>query len=306
MRLLAALTVAACGGAPAACSSPPREICEHRVDLGGGAWECSVRPSNTDPRIVDDFGLHAVAGPARVDASTPVLVYFVGTGGRPALADGSLPTHELIADGATAGYLVLAVAYDAERALLELCGDDIGCYEPVRWEVVSGEDAPAPYRDLKQVTAPNDSDHRLVALARTLLDGRVVDDLPAGLTGTLDWSRLRVGGLSQGGGQAGLIARRRTVERVCMFGAPVDASSALVSASWIGGSWATPVDRRRVVVHQADSFFPKISANAATMGMVAGAELRVLDVPTPIPHPFAAQAHDPIAHDARLWACFSP
>jgi len=298
MRALMAIALAACAGSPTG-------ICEHKLDLGGGGWACAVRPSSTDPRIADYFGLHAVAGPATVGAETPVLVFFVGTGGRPALPDGTFTIWQLLVDGAAAGYLVLAVAYDAERALFELCGDDVDCYEPVRWEVVTGQDAAAPYRDLKQVAVPGDTDHRLIALAAALVEGRVIAALPAGLAGELDWSHLRVGGHSQGGGQAGVIARRRAVERVCMFGAPVDASSALVPASWIGGDWATPVSRRRVVVHQADSFYPKISANADTMGMVAGVELRVLDVPTSNPHAFGSHVDHPVARDARLWACFS-
>ena len=41
------------------------------------------------------------------------------------------------------------------------------------------------------------------------------------------------------------------------------------------------------------------------MGLGEGTELRTLDVSTPDPHPFAAQANDPVARDARLWACFS-
>ncbi len=305
MRVLVAMTLAACAGS---CSgSPaPNKLCEHRLDLGDGAWACAVRPSSTDARIVDDFGLHAVAGPARVTAATPVLVFFVGTDRLPVLPDGTFTIREFLTDGVRAGYLVLAVAYDAKRPLYELCGDDLACYEPVRWEVVSGEDAPAPYRDLKQVVVPNDTDHRLAALARALVEGHVVAELPAGLAGEIDWSRLRVGGQSQGGGQAALIARRRAVDRVCMFSAPTDGSSRPAPATWIGGDWATPVSRRRVVVHRGDKlFFAKIAANTALMGMVDGAQVRILDAATLKPHVYGVHADDPVAHDARRWACFS-
>jgi hypothetical protein len=305
MRALLVALVLGCGESTPA---PQGDPCVARGALEGGGAACALPPSVTDPAMSDAFGLHAIGfPPGGVGRETPVYVHFVGTGGRPALADGTFPEIPILADGTARGFMVIALAYDNVNSLLQLCGDDVACYGPVRWEIVTGEDAAAPYSGRKRVVPPDDSDHRLAALAATLRATGLVDALPAPLAGdAVDWSRLRVGGHSQGGGQAGVIARRRAVERACMFASPVDASRALQPARWIDDAWETPVARRRVVVHEGDQFFSKIEANVAAMGMTLDAEWRRLDAPSDNPHGFVMYAADAPARAARAWACFEP
>lgn len=290
---------AACAPAQPGAAAPPRKLdCVGGVGLLERGWACAVRPSATGAGISDAFGLHVVAFPARVADDTPVYVHLVGTGGVPAGPAGDYTNVRVLAEGTAAGYVVINLAYANDDALLRLCRDDLDCYGPVRWEIVTGADAPPPWSSLKEVRPPDDIDSRLRALAATLVaSGR---ELPRALR-PVDWSRLRVGGHSQGGGHAALIARRREVARVCMLAAPPDASSARAPASWIGGEWATPVARRRLVVHRDDPLYPAVAANAARMGLRAEAELRVLDGPSANPH------GAPVAEEgaaALRWACF--
>jgi hypothetical protein len=161
---------------------------------------------------------------------------------------------------------------------------------------------PAPYSNLKQVSPPNDMDSRLAALVAGLQSSGLVNPLPDALAGpSIDWSRIRVGGHSQGGGQAGVIAKRRLIERACMFSSPTDTDTALGPASWIAPEWVTPLDRRRAVVHQEDQFFTKIQANLDAMGMVLDTHWRKLTAPTSQGHAYPIASTDPEAIAARAW-----
>jgi hypothetical protein len=296
-RAVVALVIASSAACAAGDARPARAplACVGGIAILETGWACAIRPSSTGRGISDAFGLHVVAFPGTVTPATRVYVHLVGTGGMPAGPAGDLTNGHVLAEATRAGYLVINLAYDNVTPLRRLCGHDLDCYEPLRWEIIHGEDPPPPWRDRKRVTPPDDIDSRLGALVDTLVaSGR---DLPPALR-PLDWSRLRVGGHSQGGGHAGVIARRRAVARVCMLAAPADASPADQPARWLAEPWATPLERRRVVVHRDDGLFSAIAPAAAAMGMTPGAGLRVLDEPTVNPHGY------PVAVGGGLaWAC---
>lgn len=289
------------GGAPARDSGPKKLECVGGIGLVGYGWACAIRPSATGRGISDAFGLHVVAYPGKVTPETPVYIHLVGTGGIPAGPEGAYTNSGILIDGTTAGYVVINLAYPNVEPLRRMCGDDGDCYERVRWQIISGERPPAPWTDRSRVVPPEDIDSRLRALVDALAaSGR---ELPSALR-PIDWSRLRVGGHSQGAGHAALIARRRAVARVCMLAGPTDTSAGLVPASWIGGSWATPLADRRLVIHRGDELYPGVHANATHMGLVPDVQLRVLEEPTADPHGCPVGERGGHAQEARRWACF--
>lgn len=285
-----------------------RAACDSEKPLGS-ARACAIQPSRTDPAIVDTFGWHAVGIPAKLTPATRVYIHLVGTGGDPYKPAMSVfPTAELLREASEKGWLVLMPAYDNEPTVASFCGSDLACYEPVRIEIITGKDAPPPYTSLKSVTAPNDIDHRLEALLRALTDRGVLGPTTtptALLGGKVDWSRVRVGGHSQGGGHAGIIAKLRAVDRVCFFSSPMDGDLSAKPVGWATApDWATPVERRRGAVHEKDPGYPKAEANMIAMGMKLDVHWFRLTTPTPEPHGFTVRSTDPAAVAAREKVCF--
>jgi hypothetical protein len=69
--------------------------------------------------------------------------------------------------------------------------------------------------------------------------------------GAPNWSRIAVGGHSQGADMAALIAKRTLVPRVVLFSSPFDTySDARQLAPWILAASATPADRWYGAYHQ--------------------------------------------------------
>ena len=269
-----------------------------------GAKLCAIDPTKTTPGVTDTFGFHAVGFPATVTADTPVYVHFVGTGGDPAKpATQTFPNQLLMEELTALGALVLLPAYDNEPSVGALCKQDLDCYEPVRDEILFGDDAPAPYTSMKDVKKPNDALSRIAALVDALhRSGMLGATPPAALAGgKLDWSKARVGGHSQGGGHAGLIAKRFAVERVCFLSSPIDGApdgaGGGLPVPWTAGVWATDVSRRRAAVHEDDPGFAKAAANLAAMTMVEDTHWRRLRFATADPH--ASTVKDPAAAPVR-------
>lgn len=267
---------------------------------------CAIDPTATDPAITRTFGYHALGLPSAITASTPVYVHFVGSGGDPAKPDTRAFPNQLLMEELTArGVLVVMPSYDNDPSVGSLCKEDLACYEAVRREILTGEDAPAPYSALKDVRAPNDARSRIAALiAAVAKSGLLGADPPAALaSGQLAWSKARLGGHSQGGGHAALIAKTTAVERLCMLSSPIDGAgegAAAVAVPWVSGTWATDLSRRRAVIHQDDRGFDKASANFAAMGLVEDTHWKRLRFATTDPH--AATVKDPTAAPARA-AC---
>jgi hypothetical protein len=305
--LLSLLT--ACGARPKDDTFVTANGCAFEADGAGAGTVCALRPSALAPGTSDDFGYHAVAVPRNVGPSTPVYVHLVGSYGDPAKPDSrQFPNLVILQEALAAGYLVLMPAYDNEPTVGSLCDDDLDCHEPVRLEILTGADARAPYANLKRVVAPDDVDSRLRALVAALKKSPLLaGGVPMALSGgELDWARVRVGGHSQGGGHAGVLARHRMVARACMLSAPLDGTRSGTPSTWVtAGGMATPRERLRGVIHEEDPGYLKGAASYAALGMQEGIHWRRLTDATSSPHAFTVKADAPSAVAARAWACFS-
>jgi hypothetical protein len=294
------------GGSTGSGGSPSPASCAFQTSLGEGV-ACAIEPSSTHASIVNDFGYHAIGLPKTITAATPVYVHLVGSGGEPAKpANQAFPNQLLMSELTAKGALVILPAYDNDPPVGTLCKSDLDCYEPVRNEILYGEEASGKYAALKDVTPPNDIVSRLGALLAALRGSELLGgDPPAALaTVELDTTQLRLGGHSQGGGHVALFAKRFPVARVCMLSAPIDGADiggVGTAVPWVSGAWATPLEARRAVIHEQDPGFAKAKANFDAMGLVEGTHWTRLTFATGDPH--AATVKDAMVSAARA-ACF--
>jgi len=73
-------------------------------------------------------------------------------------------------------------------------------------------------------------------------------------TNSMDWSKIAVGGHSQGYGHAAFFARKENVDRVLMFSGPNDYSDTLKApAPWLSASSATPIPAYFSYLHLYDN-----------------------------------------------------
>jgi hypothetical protein len=285
--------------------------CAFSTELSGGGVACAVKPGDTGAEITESFGLHAVGIPATWSSATPVYLHLVGSGGEPAKATTqAFPNEEILAQVTARGAFVLMVAYDNKEPIGSLCKTDVDCYEPIRRSVIFGEPVPAPYDALKSVAKPNDIVSRARALISYLQSKSPPGTLPAAISGAeLDMSKLRIGGHSQGGGHAALLAKVFLVERLCMLSSPLDGKNTINGAKnvpWVEGSWATPAGNRRGTIHELDDGFAKALANLEAMGLSEGVQWRRLTGDTPDPHSYTAKSAAPEPTEARGFCILDP
>ncbi len=296
------------GDAGAATDAGTPVACDSSKDYPSLGTVCAIRPSRIAPGTKDDFGWHVVAVPAAVTASTKVSVHLVGTGGKPFNPTTTgISSTELLREAVQRGRVMLMPAYDNAQAVGVLCAGDAACFEPVRWEIITGTDAPGPYAGLKPVAPPDDLDSRLAALVHHVLAAHVLGDAPpaALASGTLDWAQVRVSGHSQGGGHAGVIAKHRQVERACLLAAPIDGTTAGGPAAWTApAGWVTPPAQVRAVVHQDDPGATTALANYAALGLARDAGYALLVQAVADPHSEPLNGTSPATVAARAWACF--
>jgi hypothetical protein len=196
-----------------------------------------------------------------------IMLLLPGSTGRP----GNFRSIGAVA--AQQGYRAIGLMYPDDISVMGACrrDRDDDCMANMRHEVVTGA-ARSPH---VQVDRDNSIDGRLADLLRKL-----AADFPAERwdqfleeDGTPRWSRIAVGGLSQGGGHAAYIAKLRDVPRVVMFGSPTDGLRGDV-AHWMRIG-KTPADRHYGFRHERDRF-ESISPNWNALGMGRfGREMRI-------------------------------
>ncbi|MDP2313849.1 MAG: hypothetical protein Q8P41_13155 [Pseudomonadota bacterium] len=181
-----------------------------------------IRPSLTarDGEVIDDTlqgteKLHYTM--RRTDGGYDREELFVWFGG-----SGSEPTnYDLLLNMAVSvGYTAVALAYDNETSVGELCGQAKGecsnenpeCEGEVRYEMLYGVDTSPCF----EMTPANSIENRITRLVQAAHaqapDGGF--DRYLGTDGeSLDWTHIAVGGWSQGGGHAAAISRDFLVAR---------------------------------------------------------------------------------------------
>lgn len=199
----------------------------------------TIKPGEIDPAVPASAAAHFVAFDPGATMRDQLFVFMAGNQILP--ADVSLIAKQ----AASNGFHAISLDYARDVRVPTLCEKDADeqCYEKVRSETIDGSDR----TPLVNVSKANSITERLAKLLSFLAstypaDGwsaYVKDDAPV-------WTKIRLGGQSEGGTHATLIARDREVARLCVLEAPVDLMTSATGerrlAPWIKVG-ATPAER---------------------------------------------------------------
>lgn len=239
-----------------------------------GFTERQLVASATQAGIADRFGPHVAVAPLGAAAGR-LVVHLPGTGGKPP------STLLLLRQAGTQGLHAIGLAYPNLPTVDSLCSlsSDVDCYAKVRLEIIDGTDR----TPLTSVDRIDSIENRLIAVL-----GALAVQFPAEgwgqylASGVPRWDRIVISGHSQGGGHAAMMARDRSMARVCMFGSPKDTSTFFnAPAAWQSDPHVTPTDRYYGFNHQQDSLGVTLR-NWAALGLAAlGPAVNVDGAPLP-------------------------
>lgn len=190
-------------------------------------------PADTDPEIKRFNNPQAAYGPLG-PARGELFVLLPGTHGA------KTGMKRLMTNATMVGYHVVEVMYNDDIPA-EVCSDDndANAFAQFRWALIEGGASP----HLEDAIPRAESiENRLVKLLQ-YLDAHDPDRRWGQYLQGNDpaWDKIAIGGMSQGGGHAALIATRYAVARVLCFGAPKDYSRRLdAPAAWYQQSVTPP------------------------------------------------------------------
>jgi hypothetical protein len=262
-------------------SAPPNNarVMSHVVDDAAASLVPRlVSPQATDaeitwvPAINPQINHHYVW----LDPSEQVdrlFVFLPATGGRPA------GTQLVQQEAARLGYHVIGLMYQNNVAVEAVCKGhpDRNCSRDLRLEVVDGIDRSS----FVAVTPPNSIENRLTKLL-LYLDAQFPDEGWSRFLkdGEPKWSKIVVGGVSQGAGHAAIIGTIRRVARVVMLAGPPDSRVPEEVDAWVSIG-ATRAVRYFALFHQRDAFGAGIRANLAAFGLARFGDPLVAELSAP-------------------------
>jgi hypothetical protein len=273
-----------------------------------------VRPGDTDPRIDHFLKDHYVMYSRAVTQNGRLFVFLPGTWARPA------QYQWLLSEAAEAGYKVVALEYPNDTAnpkasaVEQICAQNanLDCSAQVRSVRIWGGAA-----DGVAVSAADGIQNRLERLLEYLARAHPAEGWGAFLVdGRVIWSRVALGGHSQGAGMAAFLAKRFAVSRVALWSGPVDyVPVARRFAPWLSEDGATPRDRWFALVHRDEAWAAMFLGAYAALGVPgapavadgsasAGAHVFILTVPprgaaAPAMPAIANPEHGSVATDVR-------
>src|SRR3989441_5398880 len=230
---LIALTLAGCqdATAPPDATGPlnTKPMMSHTTGEQAPLVVRTIAPQLTDPAIDRALANHYVWLDTAARLNHKLFLFLPSGRSAP-------DTFQLVGqEAARLGYHVISLMYQNDLILVALCGaaaarsaaDGSACYESARLDIVDGGDRSSSIPELVQagfdISVPNGIDNRLTKLL-LYLDAQFPDEGWSRFLerGQLKWSRIAVGGHSQGGGEAAMIAKIRLVPRVVMFSSVPD------------------------------------------------------------------------------------
>jgi hypothetical protein len=270
LSLLSALVAASCGGGSNSGGAPspsPAPAPAPGGPSGTLANPGQLLPSTVNPAVAADATeFHVVIPPAPGStAQHKLFVFLPGTLGVPS-------QYELIVKaGASRGFHTIGLDYPNSVAVGAVCqtSTDVNCFYDVRRAIITG----APVSPDITVSVPNSIETRLTE-AIMYLDSHYStegwnDYLIGGVA--LDWSKVVIGGHSQGGGHAGVMTKLHAMHRACYFSSPPDYSGG--PANWMTIPSKTPATPQYGFAGLSDPSVPynELSANFTALGLAGPA-----------------------------------
>lgn len=247
------------------------------LSLSGAAHAQSLRteavlPRDTDTAINAWLGAHFVAIDAETPARNRLFVYLHGQGGTGGGAT------ELVKSAAQLGLHAVGLTYPNDWSPFSLCSGstDPNCAENLRREIIDGVDR----SPLINVTVAESVQNRLAKLIAFEHAARPAEGWGQYLVdGQVQWDKVVVWGHSQGGGNAGVLARHVALAGVCTSAPAADGGQGNPAPWW--AAHATPSARYFGFCHTQDAIGAKLAFWSA-LGMASfGAVQDVAAVPAP-------------------------
>ena len=270
LSLLCALAAASCGGGSNSVAPPgPAPGPSGTVDNPG-----QLSPNLVDHNVAaNDTEFHVVIPPA-ITPINKLFVFLPGTKGVPN------DYNFIVQAGARRGFHTIGLEYQNSEAVGSVClnSTDVNCFWNVRRNVVLGDIVSLGL----PVTKPNSIVTRLSEAIAYLDQAHPTEGWGQYLLGdgTPAWSKIVVGGHSQGGGHAGVMAKLYSMSRACYFSSPPDYSGG--PADWMTKENFTPASLQFGFAGLSDPSVPynELSANFAALGL-AGPAVSVDSPATP-------------------------
>lgn len=250
--------------APIPCTDPVAPLANRARANVPGARGSLIDPRLTDPAIDSHCERHLAIQPAPTcaPARSELVLFLPGTSGA-----GDEDGHMLIWLAASLCFPVINLTYPNPTSVSVDCDDQPGeCFGDWRQEKIDGVDR----TPIVTITPANSIDNRILKLLTYL-----VRTQPAArwdrflVNGQVNWASVIVAGHSQGGGQAALIGKLRTVSRVIMTGSVSDQVDPFSgpAAPWIRTPGQTPADRYYGFGNRKDVFWRGMVVAWRALGM---------------------------------------
>ncbi len=200
-----------------------------------GSVEREIQPTQTDSSIPapNDPSFVVTPNPG-VPARNRLFVMIPGTGATPKVY------HLVVEEAAKRGYHAIGLAYASKVAVGTACehAATATCFGDVRQKMITGQNTTA----LVDISPQNSIVHRLDALLRYLAATYPDEGWGQYLTpaGEVAWTKLHVGGHSQGSGDAGYMTKLFPLARACFFSFGYDKNASFPMPAWLNLPNVTP------------------------------------------------------------------
>lgn len=252
---LPSAVLAACGGGSSSATSPvsvppPTAPAPAPTPANVGVVERDILPATTNPALTTFLSANFTIRPDGATARGRLFVMLPGTTAIPRFY------REIVRTGAQRGYHGIGLSYPNAETVASFCvgSADPDCIGKARAEIITGTDA----SPVVTISPANSISGRLADLLRYLHATYPSEGWNQFLRGSdPDWSRISLGGHSQGAGHAGYAAKLFSLNRVAMFSGPGDTGMGMtVAAAWLSLPNITPPDRQFGFTHINDELVP--------------------------------------------------
>ncbi len=209
-----------------------------------------VAPLATEPGVTGWLGNHAAVLDTGAAHRQELMVYLHGQGGT------GTGAQELLRTAAEEGYHSVGLTYPNDWSPFNLCigSGDPDCALKVRREIITGAD----HSPLITVSRADSVENRLIRLLEHMEGLRPGEGWGQFLdNGAVRWERVAVFGHSQGGGNAGVIAKDHALARCCTSAPAADGGAGNPAPWW--GQHATESGRYFGFCHTQDGLAQKVA-----------------------------------------------
>ncbi len=209
-----------------------------------------VAPLATEPGVTGWLGNHAAVLDTGAAHRQELMVYLHGQGGT------GTGAQELLRTAAEEGYHAVGLTYPNDWSPFNLCtgSGDPECALKVRREIITGFN----HSPLVTVSRADSVENRLIKLLQHMDALRPGEGWAQFLdNGAVRWEKVAVFGHSQGGGNAGVIAKDHALARCCTSAPAADGGAGSPAAWW--AVHATEPGRYFGFCHAQDALSQKVA-----------------------------------------------